>query len=223
MKKVAVIVISLMTLVISSYAQIANLPDGVGTPLKSKKGETVDGKIYLHEEWNKATIEWKQGQITQDAFVKYNTLSGNLEIQNDNGVWEYSPKAINSFEYGVNLFPEIVKMKFEPAEKYFAGAKGFVRILFDDKILVLQRIDIEVVSSTSSYGAAGSTKRVVQSPKHFMLLPDSDGLTQFKRTNGSLANVAGKAEVKEYIKSKRLNLSNDRDLTLVAEYLKTFY
>ncbi|MBN8653993.1 MAG: hypothetical protein J0L67_21370 [Cytophagales bacterium] len=223
MNKLTKVLIALIIVANPSFGQIANLPDAGGAPLKAKKGEAMEGKIYLHEEWNKAMIEWKDGQTSENVFAKYNTLSGNLEVQKENGVWEYSPKSIDRFEYAVNFFPEVVIMKFEPSEKYFAGSKGFVKILFKDKIIVLERIDVEVVSAAASYGSSGSTTRIVQDSKSFIMLPDSKNLISFRRTNSSLSKSLEKPELKEYLKSKKLDVSNDKDLHLALGFLKTFY
>lgn len=223
MTKVVGIVVGLIMVINSCFAQIGNLPDGIGAPLKSKRGETIEGKIYLHEEWNKASIEWKDGTTSENAFVKYNTVSGNLEVQKGDGIWEYSPKTIKTFEYAVNMFPEVIAMKFEPSEKYFNGAKGFVKIIFNDKILVLERIDVEVIADAPSYGTSSAVTKAIQSSKNFILLPDAKEPIQFRRTNSNLSKAIDKAELKEYLKSKKLDISNDRDLAMAMGYLKTFY
>ncbi len=223
MNKVVGAILSLVLLINFCQAQISNLPDAGGAPLRSKGGESIEGKIYLHEEWNKGSIEWKDGKITENVFVKYNTISGNIEVQKDNSVWEYSPKTIKTFEYAVNLYPDIITMKFVPLANYIEGGKGFAKILFEDKIVVFEKIDSELITNTPSYGASGAVTKAIQSIKNYIVLPDSKTPIQFRRTNANLSKAIGKEELRDYLKSKKLDISENKDLVMAMGFLKTFY
>ncbi|MCZ8216052.1 MAG: hypothetical protein O9262_07430, partial [Cyclobacteriaceae bacterium] len=132
-------------------------------------------------------------------------------------------KTIKTFEYAVNLYPDVVTMRFVPATNYFEGGKGFVKILFEDKIVVFEKIEAQLITNTPSYGTSGAVTKAVQNIKNFIVLPDTQKPIQFKRTNANLSKAIGKEDLKDYLKSKKLDISENKDLAMAMGYLKTFY
>jgi len=205
--------------------QISNFPDGAGSPMRQRGGEAIDGNMYLTEDWCKGKVHWKNEKVSEDVFMKYNAYSGNLEVKNVNGeVWEFKPNFIKSFEYDLVSYPDVETVYFEPASGYFPDKKGFVKVLFKDQVVFLERIDIEFISSAPSYGASTSTvTKIIQKPKAFLILPGEKEPKPLRRSNSGLNRLMSNASLKAYLKNKSLDITNSKDVPAIMGFIKTLY
>jgi hypothetical protein len=112
-------------------------------------------------------------------------------------------------------------LTFSPAEAFFPGNKGFVRILYSDKIVALERIDTELISDAPSYSTSQSSTKVIKKTKSFLQLQKTSKQVPFKRTNSGLSKAISEIDLKPYLKEKGLDVSKDEDLQAALQHVNS--
>jgi hypothetical protein len=207
--------------VVQSYGQIDQIPDAFGAPLR-KKEAAIEGEVYYNSEWNKGDVEWQNATVGKNLFIKYNTYSKKVEIQNEGKVWEFSAKEIKSFQYDVNQYPDVKSVKFRNASFFFPGEEGFVAVLYQDKIAVVEKVKVELISGGASYGTSESTTKIIQHPRLFVILPDGKA-TSIKRSNGGLSKAFKNLKLGEYLKANNLDVDEEEDFMAALKYINNGY
>lgn len=206
--------------VFNCFSQIENIPDAFGTPMRSKSGEQIEGSVYSNLEWNKGTIFWSNGSITHDVYLKYNVLSGNIEVQKSSETWVYTTNHIQRVEYSFSLYPNVVTVNYVPASNFFSKKKGFARVIYLNKLAVFEFEEAELVTSAPSYGSSQSVTKVVKKSKTYIKFPGKEPVT-VRLTAAGVSKITPDANVKKFIKENSLDVSSENDLKRVLVFIES--
>lgn len=172
---------------------------------------TLQGSVYLTDDWVKGSVILENGDTHEDIYLKLNTLLGELITYNErNGATMVIDKFIvdkfkmQSPESSSVLFQKMYFDKYPKGEHYY-------NVLYENrlKLLCWYRTTEETTSLyRDKYGFLRDS-RFNQESIFFILFPD-DNLVKIKGTKRSLINLFPdqKRRIRRLLRKNRINFSS---------------
>ncbi|MEQ8475787.1 hypothetical protein [Fulvivirga sp.] len=216
---------AILTVSFNLNAQIGNVNDLTGTPIKVKSSERIEGTFYpISSQWSNGEFITTHGTRYVDIPIRFNAFSQSLEILKANTAFTLDSKEVIQFSFSVfdengNTIDYIFKNGFDtefPKSQYF-------RVWFNNgkmKILELIKVTEEKVPA-EAYGAPEDTR--LNSYNFIYLLKDGE-FKKIKMNNRNMSKLFldRKEDVLNFIKAKSLDVSAYNDFKILSEYVESF-
>jgi hypothetical protein len=218
--------LALLGIANSMVAQISNFYTIGGVPLRITKYEKVEGSPYFgNGKWENGSVVDINGIVYKNIPLRYNAYDDELEIKKDNQVLILDRKKVIGFEY--TLLDEFGRLKNCTFKSGFSFSIDFdqyayFRVLYDDRGLkILERVKtIQIKVTPAAYGESDYTKFIADSDTYLITSEGSEKITINQK---SLANAfpQHKSKIREYIKSKNLDVKEEEDLRETCNYIRS--
>lgn len=216
-----VLVLSSATL---SIAQIANVIKISGEPLLIQKYDKVEGTPYFGgEQWVTGSVIDFHGRKHENISLRYNAYEDALEVKKNGDAIIVNKGSIVSFEFiSIDQFGNQKLFLFKNGFSLSGAIDKFsyFRILYDnERLKVLEKVKtIQIKVTPASYGESDYEKFVSDNDTYLLI---NDRLEKTAINQKSLTNAfpLHKSLIKEFIKSKNLNLKNEDDLKRTCDYI----
>lgn len=207
----------------SSYAQVGNVTDFGGVPLRTKaQAQRFSGNPYTTTDFvNGFIVTTSKKQLPQ--LLKYNAFEDKLEYMKGREVYEASSPTISGFVLEVknekNNITERLSYKngFKGIEN--VGENGYFEVLYDGKHKLLHKIFMVLKPSTATYGGMQSELGLESESKYFLILPNGE-IKNVKYNNSSILKALGNTpEQKAFVKQNKINAKNKSELQKLMKFL----
>lgn len=225
MRGFLVLLICLFIVSSNLLAQIGNINDVSGTPLKSKEEENIEGSQYLFNgDWTKGKIEIGSNTEIEDVPIRYNSFKDHVEILKSNGdILKVDIYSVNGFTYE-RLTPEgnIYKYEFENVKDKFKDSKynkNFLRLIYDGKFkLYMDHKVIMQKVAPPTYGGAKVTKFI---PQETLFMVNNNKVYRLKLSRRAFKKAfpSLKNKIKDYDKRFDIDYENEVDLIKLCEFI----
>lgn len=217
----SIIALSLATVV---QAQISNVGDNTGNPLRVRAYDKVEGSPFLNDgNWSAGTVITQTDKYLTNLKIRYNAYEDELQYLNKNVPFFYDNQDVKSFEFSIadplgNTERFLFKNGFEYADKI--KKIDYMRVFYDGKkVKALDRIQARKQKVTpASYGESDYDKFITTSKTYIWLegkLIDSS----FKKSKIMKVFPSMKAQLQRYFKENAVDFSNSKDISDLFEFI----
>jgi hypothetical protein len=221
MKRISVLIAFIFSGIIVQ-AQISNLPDGVGSPIRSGKSKNAaEVDTYYSETWNRGTVNWNNGTNSVNVLMRYNVISKKLEVKAEDKLFEFSAKDVKDFEYSINFFPEVELFRFVRTDIIgFNKGDDFVRILYTGKNTIIEKTEVEIIENASSYVVTETSVKVIKKSKILIKKESENSFKPLRRTVKAFSKEFQDKDVKAIVSRLELNLDKTADLAKLMKNIE---
>lgn len=221
MKKLLIVVCFFTVLQID--AQIANLNMN-GVPVRSTPYSNIDGSPYLFEEWSKADISFKNGDVKEKISLKMNLYDNEIEVITDAGNRIYlDKKYVSSFKINrpeANIDRSKGDLQVLTFKNGFSGIKGidenaFVNVLAEgDSYTLIRKYKTGLVEPPNNSYSPTAGKMFVAEQGIFIKNSKGEISSSKAKTNSIIKSLddSDKALGKNIAKEEKLDLSREDHL-----------
>jgi hypothetical protein len=185
-------------------------------PITENRYIGIKGSAYLFEHWLPGKIYEFEGEVFQHTKINYNTKTGKIEIQNENG----SITVINEVLYHQ---VEIMMDKDQTltfANRLTKGDINYYQVIYKgDQLAFLEKTVAEVESeNVSEYSAYNYSGAFDQKTKYYIL---QDGqIQEVFRNKKNLLEFFDSKELEQFVKKEKLKFKKDEDLVKAFEFME---
>ncbi len=207
----------------SVFAQVSNVTDFGGVPLRSKSQATrFSGNPYTTTEFVKGfIITTSKKQISQ--MLRYDAFEDKLQYMKDMAIYEASSPTIGGF------ILEVKNPKNNITERlnYKNGVKGiegtsensYFEVLYEGKHTILHKIFMQLKPSTATYGGMQSELGLESESKYFLVLPNGEVKSIKYNTSSILKALGNTPAQKTFVKENKINAKNKAELQKLMKYV----
>ncbi|HEY1024310.1 MAG TPA: hypothetical protein VGE26_04040 [Sphingobacteriaceae bacterium] len=197
-----------------SSASAQFLQDIHGKPVFETRYTHVEGSPYLHADWTKGVVKLGNGQTFSDIDLKYDLVADELIFKNTDG------SALN-FVDPVSEF----KLNGEPSMLFRNGfnavdnhtSQSFYQVLNDGGVKLLKKTS-KKITEIREYNSASSTKRFDLIETYYLARNNQPEKVR-KDKKAILKALKDRTDkLESYIRSEKLNLKEEGDLTTLIHY-----
>ena len=193
-------------------------PGGIVNEIFQIEVETTN-HYYLNEEWRNGSIFLKSGMALKNVPIRYDFLSGLIELKYNNEVRTMRAQFLDYFEFSDTLLDK--RELYIHASKLVPDELGFYKLLHDD-VISLVRKDVLDSREPTYVAALDVGDRAVQyflETSYFMVR--NDELFPFEKKKKQRQIIFGsELEVMDdYIKENKLDWNLEEDLIRMVSYL----
>ncbi|HPM31526.1 MAG TPA: hypothetical protein PLJ60_14415 [Chryseolinea sp.] len=183
----------------------------------------VEGTVYLNEEWTIGKIEFVNGSILDNKFIRYNIQSNFFEIKLDAGkVGGSEGRNVKSFELLNSATQEYDK--FINSSDFNAGGTkllGFMREIEIGELSLYAKTDIKLIKA--NYVAAldmGKEEDAFSKRNVFYIVKNKELIEVVPNKKQFAANFPElEPEILSFIKEENLSLKKEKDLLSLVVFL----
>jgi len=204
-------------------AQIANLNMN-GVPVKATPYSNIDGSPYLFDEWTKADISFKNGDVKEKISLKMNLYDNEIEVITDAGNRIYLDKKYVSnfkiFRPEANIDRSRGDLNVITFKNGFSGIKGidenaFVNVLAEgDFYTLVRKYKTGLVEPPNNSYSPTPGKMFVAEQGLFIVNSDGEVSSAKAKTNSIIKSLdnSDQALGKSIAKEQKLDLSREDHL-----------
>jgi hypothetical protein len=196
----------------TGFSQFELLQDSrmPGKPLQIENTPSYGGTPYLLYDWCKGEVKFFNNQKITSVQLRYNVLEDVLEFSKDGVAFALDPEKINEF-----------RLTGPNEEYYFRNGfsipgyspKGYVQILFEGKVFLVKKIT-KVIGNDPGATYGSSLYREIQTKSYLFTMLSNSSFVSIKPTKSSIKKIFPEifGQINDFIKSKSINLRDERDL-----------
>jgi hypothetical protein len=184
-------------------------------PITENRYIGIKGSAYLFENWLPGKIYEFEGDVFQHTKINYNTKTGKVEIQNENG----SITVINEVLYHqVEIMDKDQTLTF--ANRLTKGDINYYQVIYKgDQLAFLEKTVAEVkTESSSEYSAYKYTGVFSKQNQHYIL---KDGqIQEVFRNKKKILEFFNSKELEQFVKKEKIKFNRDEDLAKAFRFLE---
>ena len=180
---------------------------------------SLEGNVYLLEDWDKGTVDMKNGQsINEGLYVNYDLQNDLLELKFADKVKVCTPMLLKKFttenKYGNIKY-------YENISNYDKSKLGILEIVYSkgSSIFAIQPyVFIQKPNYVPTMDVGNKNNKVFRKANYYLI---KDGnLIPFKNSKKGIKNLTGSnySEVEKYIKKLSINLKEEAELSKLMRY-----
>lgn len=188
-----------------------------GRPFFEKSYVDVQGSPYLQDDWAKGNVELKNGISYKNVDLKYDEVQDVLLFKNEKNEPLAFIQAVKSFTITSKQGNEqlLFRNSFSPVKG--ATAASYYQVLADGAVQFLVR-RAKKIREDKAYGSA-TTVRTIEAYVNYFIAKNGVPVNIKKSEKSVLEAIGGdSAALEAYIKSNKLNLKNEEDITKLVVY-----
>lgn len=184
-------------------------------PIVENRYIKVKGSAYLFENWLPGKIYAFEGEVVPHNKINYNTMTGKIEIQNENG----SLTVINEVLYHqVEILKGDQTLTF--ANRLTKGDINYYRVIYrGDQLAFLEKTVAKVnTENASEYSAYKLTGTFDKDTNHYIL---KDGqMQEVFRNKKKILEFFNSKELEQFVKKEKIKFKKDEDLAKAFEFME---
>lgn len=218
------LILFLIAFSLPAFAQIVNLPDNSGAPIREQKYQNVEGSPYLFEAWINGDLQLADGSVRKNIPIKYNTYQQQVEVVSDGQTIAVYPSSLK--EFTINSLDENgnkVSYKFRNGFKVPPYKKDdFFQVLYDGEMKLLGRVKTQLVEpiTSSSYGATNKAS-TFESGKEYFVLKKNGEAEKIRLRKKDIRNLFPEKKdlIKKIIREEDIDLDTEEGVTILFSNL----
>ncbi len=207
----------------SAFAQVSNVTDFGGVPLRTKsQTQRFSGNPYATEGMVKGFIISTNNKQSEH-FIKYNVLDDKLEYMKGTDMYEVSSPTINGFIMEVknpkNNITE--RLLYKNGIRGIDGVpvEGFFEVLYEGKHRFLHKTFMKLKPATATYGGMQPEIGLESEERYYLLLPNGEFKAVKYNNNSILKTLGNNPTHKAFVKENKINMKNKLELQKFMKYL----
>lgn len=202
-----------------SWAQSTYLEEVSGKPIRVGQYVDMEGSPYLQDNWAKGEVKMANGDVFTDVDLKYDLVGDILLFKNKKEEPLEFVQPVKEFSIIYSNKGEVENITYRNGYPAHEGLseQNFYKVIADGKTSLLKK-ETKVVRNETSYNSATITKKLFSNEVYYIY---KDGkFTRVKKDQKSLlvALKGQEGKLKEFIKSNKLSLKEDKDLAKLISY-----
>ncbi len=202
-------------------AQISNLTDVGGNPIKLKSYNKVEGNPYYNEgNWTDGVITGLDGNIVKGIKVRYNVFEDALEYRKNNGSFLLDGEQIKSFAIIDidNNRNDIFKTGFGKVKNY--NENGFFKVTFDEgNFSILEKVISKKITVTPAAYGESDYEKFVSSSKTYFIIDGKAHETRVSKKSFMKLFPSLKNEIKNYLSENDNSLSTRFEVQNLCHFI----
>lgn len=209
---------------INVNAQISNVNDATGSPIRVGSYDKIEGSPYINDgNWSDGTIITQTDKFLTNVKIRYNAFEDELQYLNKGEPFYYANQDLKSFEFSLaDKLGNIERFYFENGFEYAdeISKKNFVRVLYNGQtVKILEKIEARKQRMTpASYGESDYDKFILTSNQYVWRKGEISEL-KLKKAKILKEFPSVKDQLSSYFKENILDLSNPKDVKDLFSYI----
>lgn len=209
---IQVLVFALFAITVSAQN---NFYDSNNQVLTQNRYDKIDGSPYFLNDWGTAVLHPAKGEPIRHSKINYNGTTGKFEIVEGDAHIELNAALYKKIELTQNgkTYTFVNRVQQPDDVTYYM-------LLHEGKdYLFLEHFEADLRSQGASYGVSADQEKFIPVVKNYVW---QDGeLHTISRNTNKIIKFFDSPALKKEVKSKKLNLKEDSDLTAALSYYDT--
>lgn len=201
----------LAMLSISVTAQNGNFYDSNNTVLTQNRYDKVGGSPYLLSDWSKGTLYPIKGEPIPHQNVNFNGATNKFDIVEGESLIQLNAALYNKVDLMQDgkTYHFVNRLSPDDLTYYLVLHQG-------EDYLFLEHFESDLRSQGANYGVSADKEKFINRTQYYIW---KDGqLHDINRNTNKIIEFFGSAALKKEVKSKKLNLKKDEDLTAALSF-----
>jgi len=173
----------------------------------------IEGSPYM-DDWQSADIFFKNGKSVSGLKFRYNVYSNQMLYQDNNQTYIIgTPDSISEVRFFNKTF------MYKEYKKNDKTDKCLFEVLFNGKVSLLNKYDVELIPATYNVAFATGNKNDRFSIKKQLYFQKEKLIVPVGKKSKLIELLSDKKdEISDFINSKKLSVKNEKDLILILVY-----